>query len=88
MAKNLLIMATEYKTLKAKETALKAELEKLKSEMIEIMAGAEKVTCGQYVIQNQVITSSVIDTKRLKAEHPDIAKDYTEEKESTRFTVR
>ena len=84
----MLIMATEYKTLKARETAIKAEMEALKAEMIKAMDGADKVTCGQYTITNQIITSNVLNTARLKAERPDVAEQYTEEKETTRFTVR
>lgn len=88
MAKNLLIMATEYKTLKAKENALKAEMDALKAEMITALDGREKVVIGQYTISNQIITSNVINTKRLQAERPDVAEEFTEEKETTRFTVR
>ena len=86
--KNMLIMATEYKALKARESALKAEMDALKADMLKLMDGAEKVVCGQYTIQNQTIISNVLNTKRLQAERPDVAEEYTETKESTRFTVR
>ena len=88
MARNLLIMATEYKAMKAKEQALKAEMDALKAEMIASMNGQEKVVIGQYTIQNQTIISNVLNTARLKAEKPEIAEEYTEEKETSRFTVR
>lgn len=86
--KNLLIMATEYKSMKAKADALKAEMDALKAEMINAMDGKEKVVCGQYTIQNQTIISNVLNTSRLKAERPDVVEMYTEEKETSRFTVR
>lgn len=85
---NLLIMATTYKTLKAKETALKTEMDAVRAEIIKAMDGQEKVVCGQYTITNQTITSNVLNTTRLKAERPDVAEEFTEEKETTRFTVR
>lgn len=88
MAKNLLILCTEYKSMKARMEAMKAELEAMKAEIIPLMNGQEKVTIGQYTVTLQEITSHVIDTKRLKAEKPDIAEQYTEEKTSERFTVR
>jgi len=85
---NTLINATKYMKLKKQMDALKAEMDALKAEMIEDMDGAEKVTCGQYTITNQTIKSRVIDTKRLKEERPDIAEEFTEEKETTRFIIR
>lgn len=88
MAKNLLIMCTEYKAMKARQDALKAEMDALKAEMINVLNGAEKVVCGQYTVTNQHIVSHVVDTKRLQAERPDVANEYTVEKETSRFTVR
>ena len=88
MAKNLLILCTEYKAMKAREDELKREMESVKAEILDIMGGQEKVTCGQYTATNQTIISHVIDTKRLKAERPDIATEYTEEKTTSRFTVK
>lgn len=85
---NMLIMATTYKTLKAKEKALQEEIKALQADMITAMAGKEKVTCGQYVISNQTITSHNIDVKRLQAEKPDIANEFMTEKVTSRFTVR
>ena len=85
--KNLLIMATEYKSIISKENALKAEKDALKADMIKAMGGKEKVVCGQYTIRNQVVISNVLNTARLKAEKPDVAEEYTEEKTTTRFTV-
>jgi len=88
MKKNLLIMATEYKAMKARADALKADMDALKADMITALGGAEKVVCGQYTVSNQTIISHVVDTKRLQAERPDVANEYTVEKETTRFTVR
>ena len=87
MAKNLLILCTEYKAMKAREKELKQEMDSVKAEILSIMNGQEKVTCGQYTATNQTITSHVIDTKRLKAERPDIATEYKKKKTTSRFTV-
>lgn len=86
--KNLLIMATEYKAMKAKEQALKNEMETLKADIITAMDGQKKVIVGQYTITNEIIVSHVLNTKRIKEERPDIAETFTEEKEAPRFTVR
>ena len=85
---NLLIMATEFKSMKAKEKALKAEMAELEKKMIDAMNGAEEVTCGQYTISYKTIVSNVLNTSRLKAERPEVAEEFTEEKTTSRFTVR
>ena len=87
MSKNMLILATEYKAMKAKEEQLKIEMDALKAEMISAMNGEQQVVCGQYKITYQTIVSNVINTKALEKDFPELVKDYRTEKETKRFTV-
>ena len=88
MAKNLLILITEYKAKKAQEKAIKNEIESVKKEILPLLNGQDEVICGQYMVRNKEVKTKRIDTDRLFAEHPEInPADYTEYTVSTRFTV-
>ena len=61
--------------------------EKLKrrSEILELQ---DKPDSDKYSITWKSIVSSLVDSKKLKADHPDIYKEYAKESSSRRFTVK
>ena len=85
--KNMVILATEYKAIQNKIKALQEEQEKKRNEIIEQMDGQSVVTCGQYTIRNQLVTSERLNTKELKKDYPLLCEGYTEKQETTRFTI-
>lgn len=80
---NLLKEYAEYKRI-YEETA--AVLDSLKFEIIQSMNGAETITSNEHKATYKTIVGSRIDTTALKKELPDVAKRYTIETETRRFT--
>ena len=52
------------------------------------MEDAEKADSDKYSITWKSIVSSRVDSKKLKADYPDIYKEYSKESSSRRFTVK
>jgi predicted phage-related endonuclease len=52
------------------------------------MEDAEKADSDKYSITWKSIVSSRVDSKKLKADHPDIYKEYAKESSGRRFTVK
>lgn len=79
----------ELKELEILSKELEAEIEAvkdtLKAEMME--RNLEELTADVFKIRYQTIHTNRIDTKAIKAELPDIAKRYTKETVSRRFSV-
>lgn len=87
--KNVLATITEYKALKAQIEQLTRKADGIKTDIIGYMKEKETdiLTCGQYTAKLTTCTKTGIDTKRLKAEKPDIASEYETITEYERFTV-
>ena len=52
------------------------------------MGDMETLTAGPYKVTWAPVTTTRIDSKRLTAEHPDIAAEYSKTSTARRFTVR
>ena len=76
---DLLEQIKQYQSSSAKAQLLSDECEKLKSEILNYMGSAEKLThCGKTIATWKCSkASSRIDTKALAQEYPDIAKSFT-----------
>ena len=62
-------------------------LEEYKQKIITAMHGEEKVTSGDYEINNKIIISRVFDSNKFKQEHQDLYDSYKKENITTRFEV-
>lgn len=80
---NLLKEYAEYKRIYEDAGAV---LDSLKLEIIQSMNGAETITGNEHKATYKTIKSARIDTTSLKKELPDIAKRYTIETETKRFS--
>jgi hypothetical protein len=88
---------TAYKALKAQRDEMDARLDAMKAELIDYVASAEKtvktdkadkLTVGQYVLTVSHCSRDGIDEKRLRAERPDVASEYTRTTFYDRFGVK
>ena len=80
-------LCNEYRENKRLIEELEAMNEALKADIIGIMGDRETVTEGATKATLKTVTSSRIDSKALKQEHPDIVTAYTTETSYKRFTV-
>lgn len=65
-----------------------AAADALKDRVKAHMGTDEQLTAGPYKVTWKAVTSTRIDSKRLTAEHPDIAASYTVTTTARRFTVK
>lgn len=70
-----------------RKKAAEKEMETLRA---EILQGADSldIDADAFAVKYQAVTSSRIDTKRLKAERPDIYAEYTTQTTANRFTYK
>ena len=80
-------LCTEYRENKRLIEELEAMNESIKGDIIAIMGGRETVIEGSTKAIYKSVTSSRLDSKALKEDHPDIAQAYTTETSYKRFTV-
>jgi predicted phage-related endonuclease len=80
-------LCNEYRENKRLIEELEAMNDSLKCDIIAIMGDRETVIDGSTKAIYKTVTSSRIDSKSLKADHPDIAQAYTTETSYKRFTV-
>lgn len=80
-------LCNEYRENKRMIEELEAMNEALKADILGIMDGRETVVEGSTKAMCKTVTSSRIDSKALKQEHPDIVAIYTRETSYKRFTV-
>ena len=86
-AKLLLAMGGEV-VLYDGNDKLDQEKKQIEQEVKLFMEDAEKADSDKYSITWKSIVSSRVDSKKLKADHPDIYKEYAKESSSRRFTVK
>ena len=80
-------LCNEYRENKRLIEELEAMNESLKADIIALMGGRETVIEGSTKALYKTVTSSKLDSKALKADHPDIVQAYTTETSYKRFTV-
>ena len=77
----------EYRRYKRIADEAKAELDKLKPQIIAEMHGENTVIGDDYKVMYRVVRSARIDSAMLRREYPEIAEEVTKEVESNRLTV-
>ena len=85
--KNMNELVTEYRRYKRIADEAKAELDKLKPQIIAEMGGKNTVIGDDYKVMYRAVTSARIDAAKLRREYPEIAEEVTKEVESNRLTV-
>lgn len=90
--KKVLNAIKDYKNIKAKIAKLEAELEEAKAVILAGMGDADtaeaKVNGVAITVTNKTVTSTRIDTKKLKAKYPKIAAECSTTSASPRFIVK
>lgn len=80
-------LCNEYRENKRLIEELEAMNDSLKGDIIAIMGDRETVIDGSTKAMYKSVTGSRLDSKALKADHPDIVTAYTTETSYKRFTV-
>lgn len=76
-----------YRQYKRIADEAKAELDKLKPQIVEAMQGENTVIGDDYKVMYRVVRSARIDSAMLRREYPEIAEKVTKTVESNRLTV-
>lgn len=76
-----------YRQYKRIADEAKAELDKLKPQIIAEMRGMDTVIGDDYKVMYRVVRSARIDSAMLRREYPEIAEECTKAVESNRLTV-
>ena len=85
--KNMNELVKEYRRYKRIADEAKAELDKLKPQIIAEMHGENTVIGDDYKVMYRVVRSARIDSAMLRREYPEIAEKVTKTVESNRLTV-
>ena len=85
--KNMNELVKEYRRYKRIADEAKAELDKLKPQIIAEMGGENTVIGDDYKVIYRVVRSARIDSAMLRREYPEIAEKVTKTVESNRLTV-
>lgn len=85
--KNMDNLIKEYRRYKRIADEAKAELDKLKFQIIAEMGGDNTVIGDDYKVMYRVVTAARIDAAKLRREYPKIAEKVTKTVESNRLTV-
>lgn len=80
-------LCTEYRKNKRLIEELEDMNDSLKADIIGMMGERETVTEGNTKVIFKTVTSSRLDSKALKTDHPDIVAAYTTETSYRRFTI-
>ncbi len=85
--KNMDELVKAYRQYKRIADEAKAELDKLKPQIIAEMGGLDTVIGDDYKVMYRIVHSARIDAAKLRREYPEIAKEVTKDVESNRLTV-
>lgn len=85
--KNMDNLIKEYRRYKRIADEAKAELDKLKPQIIAEMHGENLVIGDDYKVMYRVVTSARIDAAKLRREYPEIAEKVTKVTKANRLTV-
>lgn len=80
-------LCTEYRENKRLIEELEAMNDSIKGDIITLMGERDTVVEGATKAMYKSVTGSRLDSKALKADHPDIVTAYTTETSYKRFTV-
>ena len=85
--KNMDNLIRTYRQYKRIADEAKAELDKLKTQIVAEMGGMDTVIGDDYKVTYRVVTSARIDAAKLRREYPEIAEECTKVTEANRLTV-
>ena len=85
--KNMDNLIKEYRRYKRIADEAKAELDKLKPQIIAEMHGENTVIGDDYKVMYKSVRSARIDAAKLRREYPKIAEECTKVTEANRLTV-
>lgn len=85
--KNMDNLIRTYRQYKRIADEAKAELDKLKPQIVEAMQGENTVIGDDYRVMYRVVRSARIDSAMLRREYPEIAEECTKVTEANRLTV-
>ena len=85
--KNMDDLVKAYRQYKRIADEAKAELDKLKTQIIAEMGGENTVIGDDYKVMYRVVRSARIDSAMLRREYPEIAEKVTKVTEANRLTV-
>lgn len=77
----------EWKSLMALIEEAQTQAESIKEEIKDAMGEREELRAGEYKVTYRTVKSSRFDSKSLKAEHPEIAEQYTVPTEYRRLVI-
>ncbi len=77
----------EYRQYKRILDEAKAELDKLKPQIIAEMGGLVTLIGDDYKVMYRIVHSARIDAAKLRREYPEIAEEVTKDVESNRLTI-
>lgn len=85
--KNMDNLIRTYRQYKRIADEAKAELDKLKTQIVAEMGGLDTVIGDDYKVVYRVVRSARIDSAMLRREYPEIAEECTKVTEANRLTV-
>jgi predicted phage-related endonuclease len=85
--KNMNELVKEYRRYKRICDEAKAELDKLKPQIVEAMQGENTVIGDDYKVMYRVVRAARLDSAMLRREYPEIAEKVTKVTEANRLTV-
>lgn len=85
--KEIELKVKELHGLKAMQDELTAEIESLQDEIKSFMGDKEVLRIADFKITWKTVKSTRLDSKKLKADMPDVAEQYTIPVEYKRFTI-
>nr|DAH78663.1 MAG TPA: Exonuclease [Caudoviricetes sp.] len=85
--KNMDNLIRTYRQYKRIADEAKAELDKLKPQIIAELGGDNTVIGDDYKVMYRVVRSARIDSAMLRREYPEIAEECTKVTEANRLTV-
>lgn len=80
-------LCNDYRENKRMIEELTAMNDELKAQIVGLMGDKESVSVGAVKASYKTITSDRLDSKRLKAEFPEVYNQYSVQSQYKRFTV-
>lgn len=77
----------ELKAIEARIAELKKQADSIKAEMQAEMGNEEHVTVDEFKVNYTIVISTTLDSKKLKAELPDLWNKYSKEGITRRFSI-
>lgn len=79
----------KIREFESQKKRLEEEIEAIRNEIKQEMTnrGVDEISTKKFIIRFKEVVSNNFDSKRFKAEKPDLYEDYTVVRKSMRFTI-